>query len=71
MTLEETNKLLDVAWNSDKQFAIRDFCAIKVFVSTGIRLSELQSININKIRFTEGTLTVIGKGNKERSKEVG
>jgi len=66
MDLNETNRLLDTAYNSSKRFSIRNYCLINTFVATAIRISELQSININKIQFEESTLTVIGKGNKER-----
>lgn len=37
-----------------------------IFLNCGLRLSELSSIDIDKIR-DDDTLTVIGKGNKERT----
>lgn len=43
---------------------IRDRCIIILFLNTGLRLSELCSMNISSIR--EGTLIIKGKGNKER-----
>jgi site-specific recombinase XerD len=42
----------------------RDYCILTLFLNCGLRLSELVSIRISKIK--EDTLTVIGKGNKER-----
>ena len=36
-------------------------------MNCGLRLSELVGINIQDIDFTENKMTVIGKGNKERT----
>ena len=38
-----------------------------LFLNCGLRLSELVGINIQDIDFSEAKLTVIGKGNKERT----
>lgn len=43
---------------------LRDKCIIIIFLNTGIRLSELCSINISSIK--NNTLIVTGKGNKQR-----
>jgi site-specific recombinase XerD len=40
---------------------------ITLFLNCGMRLSELVGINIKSIRFDENLVTVIGKGNKERT----
>ena len=37
------------------------------FLNCGMRLSELVGINIKDINFSECQMTVIGKGNKERT----
>jgi len=44
---------------------VRDYCIITLFLNCGFRLAELIGINITDIR--GDTLTVIGKGNKERA----
>lgn len=62
LTLEESKKLLRVIDGPNKA---RDYCAITLFLNCGLRISELCSINISKIK--GDTLTVIGKGNKERT----
>ncbi|MTI70258.1 MAG: tyrosine recombinase XerC [Firmicutes bacterium] len=62
LTLDESRKLLDVI---DGQYKERDYAIINLFLNCGLRLSELVSIDINKIK--ADTLTVIGKGNKERT----
>ena len=60
LTLEDSKKLLDAAKDNS-----RDYCILTLFLNTGLRLSELTSINIDKIN--KDTLTIIGKGNKERT----
>ena len=48
----------------DGQFALRDYCILMLFMSCGLRISELVSLNLTDIY--EDHLRVIGKGNKER-----
>jgi len=62
LTLEESKALLNAIVGSNKE---RDFCIITLFLNCGLRISELCGIDISKIK--EDTLTVIGKGNKERT----
>lgn len=45
-------------------YSERDFAIITLFLNCGLRLSELVGINLNNIR--NNSLTVIGKGDKER-----
>ncbi|MBS4539920.1 tyrosine recombinase XerC [Clostridium sp. D2Q-11] len=62
LTLEESLLLLE---NIGGQFPKRDYAIIMIFLNCGLRLSELVSIDINRIK--KDTLTVVGKGNKERT----
>lgn len=62
LTLEESKILLRSIEGKNKE---RDYCIITLFLNCGLRLSELCSINISKIK--GDTLTIIGKGNKERT----
>lgn len=48
----------------DGPFELRDYCIIMLFMSCGLRVSELVSLNTTDIY--EDHLRVIGKGNKER-----
>lgn len=67
LTLDETELLLDtVLKNKNDEYRKRDYCIMMLFLNCGLRLSELSSINIEKIRDND-TLAVIGKGNKERT----
>jgi integrase/recombinase XerC len=45
---------------------IRDLTAFELMYSSGLRVSELVSVNLDSIDFIEGWIRVIGKGNKER-----
>ena len=65
LTLEQSQNLLKVAYDSPKESNERDYCMLTLFLNCGMRLSELRGINTNDIHGT--TLTVIGKGNKERT----
>jgi integrase/recombinase XerD len=64
LTLDESKNLLSSMDQSQKHYK-RDSCIITLFLNCGLRLSELCSINISS--FKEDTLTIIGKGNKERT----
>lgn len=67
LTLEESQKLLNITANEDSKHKERDFAIITLFLNCGMRLSELVGINIKDISFSDSRLTVIGKGNKERA----
>ncbi len=45
-------------------FELRDYCILMLFLSCGLRVSELVSLNVTDIY--EDHLRVLGKGNKER-----
>lgn len=62
LTLDQSKSLLN---NIDGRNRERDYAIIVLFLNCGMRLSELVSIDIAKIK--GDTLTVTGKGNKERT----
>ena len=62
LVLDEAIQLLKAVDGKNKQ---RDFAIITIFLNCGIRLSELVGINITNIK--NSYLTVLGKGNKERT----
>ena len=67
LSLEDSQKLLEVTENEDNRNYQRDYAIITLFLNCGMRLSELVGINISDIDFSEDKMTVIGKGNKERT----
>lgn len=64
LTLDESLKLLSSLDKNNINY-YRDFCILTLFLNCGMRLSELCGIRIDKIK--GDTLTIIGKGNKERT----
>ena len=61
LELEECDRLLSVC---DGPYTDRDYCILMLFLSCGLRISELVSINIQDI--FDDHIRVLGKGNKER-----
>ncbi len=61
LDLDSSMLLLSSAQDINK----RDYCILTLLLNCGLRLSELIGINISDIK--ESTLTVTGKGNKERT----
>ena len=65
LSLDQSKILLNTVNKFGGEFKERDYCIITIFLNCGLRLSELVGINFNDIK-PDGTLRVIGKGNKER-----
>jgi integrase/recombinase XerC len=66
---DEAAQLLQVS--GDDMLAKRDKAMFELFYSSGLRLSELTKLRIDDLNFSEGTVSVIGKGNKMRIVPVG
>lgn len=63
-SLEQVDAVLA---NCGKDFAgARDRAMITLLLDCGLRVSELAGLDLEDIDWTEGTLIVLGKGNKER-----
>ncbi len=62
LTLEQSIDLLN---SVEGKFKERDYCIMTLLLNCGLRLSELTALNLNSIR-SDNTMSVIGKGNKER-----
>jgi len=52
------------------EYKERNYAILTIFLNCCLRLSELISIDINKMDFENLTITVIGKGNKEREVDM-
>lgn len=64
LSISDVFKLIDTS--IDSHFGIRDKAIIELFYSTGIRVSELASLNLSDVNLSDKTLRVISKGKKER-----
>lgn len=61
----QLDEALSLLHSVDGEFKERDTAILTIFLNCGLRLSELVNINLCDIK--NNTLTIIGKGNKERS----
>ena len=69
LSIEQAVKFVDI--RDDDILSIRDHAILELFYSSGLRLSELVNLNIDQLDFSEGTVTVTGKGNKTRIVPLG
>lgn len=69
LDVDQAAQLLN--FKTDNDNAIRDKAFMELFYSSGLRLSELENLNIMDIKLTNATVDVTGKGNKDRSIPVG
>lgn len=60
-----------LAFPSDNILNVRDSAIFELFYSSGLRLAELTHLKQDDIRFSEGTVRVLGKGGKMRIVPVG
>lgn len=71
-TLSETdiNRLIE-APDTESSYGLRDRCMLEIMYSSGLRVSELVSLQVNQINIRLGLVRLTGKGNKERMIPVG
>ena len=67
LSLEESLMLLEaVKQDEESPFRIRDYAIITLFLNCGMRVSELVGIDLNDVDRYLRSLSVTGKGNKQR-----
>ena len=66
---DQVSRLLSVEGSS--WHVLRDRAMLELFYSSGLRLSELVGSDLNSIDWSDCTIRVLGKGNKERQVPVG
>ena len=67
LSMEESLLLLEAVKNDrESKSRIRDFAIITLFLNCGMRVSELAGINLNDLDREFRSVTVTGKGNKQR-----
>lgn len=62
---EPLNQMLDNS-NNDDMFSARDLAMFELLYGSGLRLTELVSLNLSDIHLSEGWVNVWGKGRKQR-----
>ena len=66
LTEEETERLLKQPAKKASADGLRDLAMMEVLYATGLRVSELVSLNLQDVNLQEGYLRCLGKGSKER-----
>jgi site-specific recombinase XerD len=67
LTLEESLELLNAVKNDkESKTTVRDYAIVTLFLNCGMRVSELVGIDIEDVDAKFRSLTVTGKGNKQR-----
>lgn len=67
MTLEEAVRLLEtIRQDTESKTVLRDYTIAVLFLNTGMRLSELVGLNLQSFNSDLSSVTVLGKGSKER-----
>ncbi len=69
ISMEDIDKLLDISL--DTAFDYRNKAMIELIYGAGLRVSELISLDIHSIDFTNCIIRIVGKGSKERIVPVG
>jgi len=69
LSVDQAVKFVDI--KGDKFLEVRDHAILELFYSSGLRLAELVNLDIDMLDFSEGTVTVTGKGNKTRIVPLG
>ncbi len=69
LSVDQAVKFVDI--KGDELLEQRDHAILELFYSSGLRLAELVSLDIDMLDFSEGTVTVTGKGNKTRIIPIG
>jgi integrase/recombinase XerC len=69
LDVDEAVQLVELP--TDAPLGLRDRAMLELFYSSGLRLSELCALRWRDLDLTEGLVTVLGKGSKQRSVPVG
>ena len=70
LSIDEIERILD-AVDVGRRFAFRDLAMLEVMYAAGLRVSELTGLKVRDVSPEEGTLTVLGKGSKQRIVPIG
>ncbi len=65
-SVDEVNKVIESLGAEESFEMLRDKLMVELLYSTGMRRAELIKLKTNSINFSDGTIKVLGKRNKER-----
>ncbi len=71
LSLGEVEKLLEQPEKGKSHEASRDSAMLEVLYATGVRVSELIALELNRVNLDHGYIITLGKGSKERIVPIG
>lgn len=66
LTIKELNKMIDHCISTDGIIAMRDGCIIALMYGAGLRREEVVNLQLSSYKRSNGTISILGKGNKHR-----
>ncbi|MDO5532560.1 site-specific integrase [Sutterella sp.] len=66
LTSDESRKLIEAAESESGSKSVRDQAVLALLLGCGLRRAEVTRLRFENLSLADGTLRVIGKGNKER-----
>jgi integrase/recombinase XerC len=70
VSVDEAARLTDTEWDDTPQ-GLRDRAIVEVLYGSGLRVSEVVGLDLDAIDLAQGTIRVLGKGDKERIVPLG
>ncbi len=71
LSVDEVTHFLDHPREKLTPQGLRDQAIFELFYSSGLRIGELTSLDVNSVDFVQQLIRVLGKGNKERLVPIG
>ncbi|RKS87662.1 tyrosine recombinase XerC subunit [Orbus hercynius] len=69
INVDDINQLMDIQYSDP--LSVRDRTMLELMYGSGLRLSELVSLNCKTLNLIDGEVRVVGKGSKERKLPLG
>lgn len=71
LDVEQARKMVEAPREQDRKNRVRDAAILELMYSSGMRVSELVSLDVDRVDLDSGTVRITGKGSKERLVPVG
>ncbi|BDX05527.1 site-specific tyrosine recombinase XerD [Planctobacterium marinum] len=71
LTEKQVEALLSAPQTDEDPVQLRDKAMLELLYASGLRVTELTSLQLNQVSLQQGVIRVIGKGNKERLVPMG